>query len=1052
MGILLGGPLIEISTNNAAQKAVSIFKDKFTFTIFEIAEAYQKSYNYALAAIIASLAEPDETSQFLKQLIQSQVPGEFPDKIKSVYLQSFAAEHELYPLTLRQTLIADLQELLEQPPIFTGEKCYLTESELAIFLKDEGTEAITDFILGKRTDPFLDEKLVIFLDKKDEGTEAITDLILAECPEPLDDLLIRFLRRNDLLVRTILFFFNEIINKEPRFKTTLDKLETECLLVQVDNIKTRQDQLLERLQTEYKQHYALAIEAMKDNDFSAVQKLSDKLKKLQNSLDVISEHLQAAITAWESYHQPFLEFYDHFKNWAYLLEAKPNQVLAEVKKLRGPIINIEESIDTLFNKFRAFEHSLELSTQINYLYKFTDHTPETLVQIKKALSRLKCLPVPNYKLMLLAGTVVYSTGELAEAEALFVEVIDGTENQAEKALAFFNLFQLQIQQQAYTEALTNLHAAIELEPNYMLHDVGKYPIKSLLSAGNLGYVFLCKNIDNKNQNVIVKCFGNLKLPRNIVFDDIIMMRDNASYYVPKLLNWGYVDAAQQNKPYLVIEYIEGALDGNSWLEKRGKLDLAAGIDVSIQIAKCLQIAHKLGIFHFDLKPANLLLKRTKLGLISVKIINFGVAKVSTFLKGGKIEDQLNAKNDIYAFGATLYCLMTNENPENLDTNGSLAKEEPALFQIFSACQDTEHCPTAQEIVKKLEKIRDIRFKLLMKNPIQQTVKKSFKLVALKKSFKDSSVSLKTFKRLFLLMCIVVIVVCAIIFFSPYKEEPSTEISASQNTKVTPSPAKRRIRNKIFRDILKDGSQGPEMRIINSGFFSMGDIQGGGDNNEQPVHKVSVDRFAMGRYEVTFADYDKFAEATGRDKPSDEGWGRGQRPVINVSWDDAIAYTEWLSKQTQQQYRLPTEAEWEYAARAGSSTKRYWGNKADKACTYANVHDITSKKENGFSWTNHNCNDGYAQTAPVGQFKPNAFGLFDMLGNVWEWTCSKYTDKYYDNSEKLCLGKSNPAEFYVLRGSAWNLNPWNVRIAVRSKNSHVSHNKFVGFRLVSIVYR
>ncbi|MEN8221031.1 MAG: SUMF1/EgtB/PvdO family nonheme iron enzyme [Pseudomonadota bacterium] len=131
--------------------------------------------------------------------------------------------------------------------------------------------------------------------------------------------------------------------------------------------------------------------------------------------------------------------------------------------------------------------------------------------------------------------------------------------------------------------------------------------------------------------------------------------------------------------------------------------------------------------------------------------------------------------------------------------------------------------------------------------------------------------------------------------------------------------------KVFRDRLKDGSLGPEMVWIPAGTFRMGDIQGGGHDNEKPVHQVSVSRFAIGKYEVTFAEYDKFAQATGRKKPNDRGWGRGNRPVINVSWHDATAYAEWLSQQTGQKYRLPTEAEWEYAARAGTTTKYWWGN-------------------------------------------------------------------------------------------------------------------------------
>ncbi len=251
--------------------------------------------------------------------------------------------------------------------------------------------------------------------------------------------------------------------------------------------------------------------------------------------------------------------------------------------------------------------------------------------------------------------------------------------------------------------------------------------------------------------------------------------------------------------------------------------------------------------------------------------------------------------------------------------------------------------------------------------------------------------------------------------------------------------------KVFRDRLADGGFGPKMVWIPAGSFRMGDIQGGGDSDEQPVHEVSVGRFAMGQYEVTFAEYDKFAEATGRKKPSDNGYGRGNRPVLNVSWHDATAYAEWLSEQTGQTYRLPTEAEWEYAARAGTETARYWGNDPDKACGYANVHDNTSKKVNNFPWTHHNCTDGYAQTAPVGQFKPNKFGLYDMLGNLWEWTCSQYESKY-SGKEQRCEKNVNENNRLSLRGGSWINFTAGVRTAGRSSGRPTGRSDDLGLRL------
>ncbi|MDM8559943.1 formylglycine-generating enzyme family protein [Candidatus Parabeggiatoa sp. HSG14] len=244
----------------------------------------------------------------------------------------------------------------------------------------------------------------------------------------------------------------------------------------------------------------------------------------------------------------------------------------------------------------------------------------------------------------------------------------------------------------------------------------------------------------------------------------------------------------------------------------------------------------------------------------------------------------------------------------------------------------------------------------------------------------------------------------------------------------------RCEPKVFRDRLKDGSSGPEMVRIPAGRFRMGDIQGGGDSNEKPVHWVSVDKFAMGRYEVTFAEYDKFAEATGREKPNDRGRGRGNRPVIYVDWYDAVAYTEWLSQQTGQQYRLPTEAEWEYAARAGTETKYWWGN------------DIGKNRANCY---NNYCGDNFKYTSPVGSYKPNSFGLYDTAGNVGEWTCSEYEGKY-KGKEKRCLC-NNHAKNSVLsvRGGAWHNSAGRVRSADRFGDGPTNRFDNLGFRVARL---
>ena len=189
--------------------------------------------------------------------------------------------------------------------------------------------------------------------------------------------------------------------------------------------------------------------------------------------------------------------------------------------------------------------------------------------------------------------------------------------------------------------------------------------------------------------------------------------------------------------------------------------------------------------------------------------------------------------------------------------------------------------------------------------------------------------------------------------------------------AAPSPA----RAEVFRDALKDGGKGPEMVVLPTGRFWMGDSAGAGKKQERPVRLVTMARsIEMGKYEITFAEYERFAVATGLERPDAAGWGRGNRPVINVSREDARAYAAWLSKQTGKRYRLPTEAEWEYAARAltsatDTSTRYSWGD--DIVCSQARY----SRREGG------ECSDSVDGTVPVGSFEANAFGLHDMHGNV-----------------------------------------------------------------------
>ena len=231
---------------------------------------------------------------------------------------------------------------------------------------------------------------------------------------------------------------------------------------------------------------------------------------------------------------------------------------------------------------------------------------------------------------------------------------------------------------------------------------------------------------------------------------------------------------------------------------------------------------------------------------------------------------------------------------------------------------------------------------------------------------------------------------------------------------------------LFADIHHE----PDMVSLQGGTFQMGDVEGLGESWRNPVHPVTIKPFKLGKYEVTFDEYDAFAITTGRRLPEDQGWGRGQRPVINVSWDDAKAYAKWLSDQTGQRYRLPTESEWEYAARSGAKQEAWAGTSEEaKLGEYAVFIGNSGNR-----------------TAEIGTKKANEFGLYDLSGNVWEWVedCAHSTfDNAPQDGSAWNGGDCGPR---VIRGGSWDDRPETLRVSDRNWNFPVYRNSNIGFRL------
>ncbi len=230
---------------------------------------------------------------------------------------------------------------------------------------------------------------------------------------------------------------------------------------------------------------------------------------------------------------------------------------------------------------------------------------------------------------------------------------------------------------------------------------------------------------------------------------------------------------------------------------------------------------------------------------------------------------------------------------------------------------------------------------------------------------------------------------------------------------------------------------PDMQSVAAGLFQQGDTQGRGDQFEKPQHQVTLKSFAMGKFEVTFEEYDRFALATGRIFPGDQGWGRSQRPVINVSWDEAKAYAAWLSKETGNHYRLPTESEWEYAARSEGKNDLWAGTSTEEELTEYAVYAKNSKNRT-------------ALVGPDQGRKPNAIGLYDMSGNVFEWVEDCWHETYEqaptDGAAWLEADNGDVGQ-RVIRGGSWFNSPVILRVSLRYRYPTDFRFYNLGFRLV-----
>jgi serine/threonine-protein kinase len=529
-----------------------------------------------------------------------------------------------------------------------------------------------------------------------------------------------------------------------------------------------------------------------------------------------------------------------------------------------------------------------------------------------------------------------------------------------------------------------------------------------------------------------------------------------------------------------MNYIKGKSLEERIAHKR-PLDFETAIKISENILSALEALHQQKVIHRDIKPGNIMIEG-KSG--KAVLIDFGLAKdklkETTLTSSGvymgtpaymspeqfKKPKELDSTTDIYSFGGVLFEMITGETPfrgsefveimeEHCEKAVPNVREknhelppgiENVIFKAMakkpgdryqSARKFLNALKAVEATPKEIDEKKTVEKESIRRHPIKEAPIEEFKV-----HHKRYETRKPLFNLLVIIAALLAILIGVFIVINPLKGPGKEQLEQYRKHIKKENPFGEKI-NKKTRQIYKnskgfweaDYGDGIVMVYIPPGEFAMGSND---YDDEKPPHSVYLDGYWMGKHEVTFAQYDKYCEETQKKKPDDRGCGRGNRPVIYVSWNEASAYCDWLSNRTGLSFKLPTEAQWEKAARGIDGHKYPWGNHGPyyNGKYYAN-YDPGKYEE-----------DGFKSTAPVGSFPQGAspYGLLDMAGNVWEWCGDWYDKNYYKNSPKNNPTGPESGSVRVVRGGGWSSYAGNLRCAVRGNGRPSERVNDLGFRL------
>jgi len=514
--------------------------------------------------------------------------------------------------------------------------------------------------------------------------------------------------------------------------------------------------------------------------------------------------------------------------------------------------------------------------------------------------------------------------------------------------------------------------------------------------------------------------------------------------------------------FMTMEFLAGrTLTSKVRAQGFSGLDQAAALPIIRSIAAALEFAHGKRVVHGDLTPGNVMIADSGI----VKVIDFGIARmiadpVKTFIGRAsaradaitgvtpayaspqQIENRgVDFRDDVYSLGCIVWELLTGSHPFNRKQS-TLARDAGDKLERHARLSARQYRALAHAL----------QFDRAARTPSVR-------------QFIDELTGERQRRTLRIAAAVAAVVFAAIATFAFLRSVPQT-VKAPHPTPVAATPAAASPPELAVGTIFRDCPTCPLMIVLPPGDFVQGTPAGtpGTEPFESPEHDVFIDAsFAASQHEVTVGEFEEFVAATGRKVEGcwtyDGAWRLdpaatwktavdGQtalHPVSCVSWDDANAYAQWLSQRTRQPYRLPSAAEWEFAARGGSSAARPWSSDAG-ACSQANVADQTASQRFP-GWTTHGCMDTYVQSAPVGSFAANAFGLHDMLGNIFEWVADCWHDDYTGAPDDGSARVDGDCSQHELRGGSWFTAPHFVRVSYRNRFAADYRSSSVGFRVV-----